>query len=107
MPLCHKRLSFRLQLNDVEARQLSYFFFFRSWFLFYFSEILIKALRSDEESFDSFGYLLPSISFSCTGIVRNTIAHNLAKHERHISDWSVWMEDIPSHLHNILLANYG
>ena len=74
------------------------FFFFRSWFLFYFSETLIKALRSDEESFDSFGHLLPSIknsidaldyiSFSCTGIVRNTIAHNLAKHERHISDCS-------------------
>ena len=35
----------------------------------------------------------------------NAIVHNLAKHERHVSDFSMWMKDVPSHFHSVLLTD--
>ena len=54
------------------------------------SEVVIKDLRSEDESFATFGHLLSSIKPT------NAIVHNLAKHEtkheRQVSDFSVWMK---------------
>ena len=35
----------------------------------------------------------------------NFVAHNIAKHARHVSEFTVWMEDVPPHLLAIILAN--
>lgn len=82
-------------------------------------ETIIKVLRSDEFCFASFGLLISSfknsidvfnyISFSHSrSKARNTfIAHNLVKYVRHFSGYLVWMEDILSHLCNVLLAEYN
>ena len=37
----------------------------------------------------------------------NRVAHNLAKHARHVKGLSVWVEDIPPHLYDVLFADPG
>ena len=68
------------------------------------SEVVISALRKEEESFSSFGHLISSIkhylhscnciSFSHTRRSGNSVAHSLAKLARHIDEFSVWMENV-------------
>lgn len=36
-----------------------------------------------------------------------TLAHNLAQYARHVRGFSVWTENIPSHLSHILFADHG
>ena len=36
----------------------------------------------------------------------NNVAHNLAKHARHVRGCSVWMEDVPPHLSHVLFADH-
>ena len=77
--------------------------------------MVITALRSKEESLSSFGHLISltkqsldafhSIIFSRTRKSRNSITHNLTKHARHVSDFSVWMKDVIPHLHHVLLTD--
>ena len=74
--------------------------------------MVIKALKNEEESSATFGHLISAtrptidafydISFSHTPRQGNIIAHNLARHIRHVSDYLLWMEDIPPHLQNVL-----
>ena len=81
------------------------------------SEVVIKALQSNEDSFASFGHLLSSlkntidafdfISLSHTHRAGNSIVRYLTKHARHVSSISTWMEGVPPHLFNVFLANYG
>ncbi|KAL0014626.1 hypothetical protein SO802_001695 [Lithocarpus litseifolius] len=81
------------------------------------SEAVIKCLISDDDSFSSFGHILVAakattetsccISFSHIRRLGNSVAHNLAKHARHVRGFSVWMEDIPPHLQAILSADNG
>ena len=80
------------------------------------SELVIKALKSNDESLSSFGHILASaksitdvnyISFSQTSRIGNAVAYILAKHARHVTGFKVWMKDVPSHLYSILLADYG
>ena len=80
------------------------------------SKVVIKALKRNDESLSSFGHILASaktltnvncISFSHTRRIGNAIAHNLAKHARHVIGFKVWMGDVPPRLHSILLADYG
>ena len=81
------------------------------------SEVVISALRKEEESFSSFGHLISSIkhylhscsciSFSHTCRSGNSVAHSLAKFAKHMVDLSVWMEDVPPQVHDVLLADYG
>ena len=81
------------------------------------SEVVIKALQSNEDSFASFGHLLSSlkntidafdfISFSHTRRAGNSIVYYLTKHARHVSGISTWMEGVPPHLFNVFLADYG
>ena len=33
--------------------------------------------------------------FQHVGRVGNTVAHNLARHARHVTGFSIWMEDVP------------
>ena len=80
------------------------------------SEVVIKALQCNEDSFVSFGHLLSSLKntidafnffFSHTHRTGNSIVHFLVKYARHVSDIFMWMEGVPPHLFNVLLTNYG
>ena len=81
------------------------------------SEVVINSLRSNEISFSSFGHLLEStksllgpmtgISFSHVRICGYRIAHNLARHARNVRGLSVWVEDVPPHLVDVLFAELG
>ena len=80
------------------------------------SDKVITALKRNDDSLSEFGHILASaksltdvncITFSHTRRIGNAIAHNLAKHARHVIGFKVWMEDVPSHLHSVLCVNYG
>ena len=81
------------------------------------SELIISALRSEEESFTSFDHLISSIkqslvifsciSFSHTRNTGNSLAHNLAQYARHIDTLTVWMEDVPPQLHHVFVTDFG
>ena len=80
------------------------------------SKLIILALRSKEESFTSFGYLICSIkqslgifsciSFSHTCRTGYSLAHTLTQYARHIDALTVWMEDVPPHLHHIIVTDF-
>ena len=77
-------------------------------------EIIIDALRSEYDSFASYGHLLAStksliasfdmFSFSHTRRQGSVVAHNLA---RHVSGLMVWMQEVPPHLHDAILVDWG
>ena len=81
------------------------------------SEVVINSLRSKEASFSSFGHLLESpksmlvssncITFSHVYRSGNKIVHNLARHARNVRDLSMWAEDVPPHLADVLFAEPG
>ena len=81
------------------------------------SEVVISALRSKEESLSSFGHLISSIkhylvSCNCVSFFHirrsgNSVAHFLAKHAKTIEGVSVWMEDVPPQIADVLLADLG
>nr|POE89523.1 hypothetical protein CFP56_55813 [Quercus suber] len=81
------------------------------------SAAVINTLQSTEPSLTSYGHLLDSAKstlvtskcIACTHIRRdgNKVAHNLAKHARHVRGLLVWVEDIPPHLHDVLFADPG
>ena len=79
------------------------------------SNMVINALKRNDDSLSSFGHILASaksltdincITFSHTRRIGNTVAHNLAKHARHVIGFKMWMEDVPPHLHSVLFADY-
>ncbi|KAL0007162.1 hypothetical protein SO802_008664 [Lithocarpus litseifolius] len=70
------------------------------------SETVIKALQDGSPSLAPFGLLLirdaqeAANFFTCISYVHvrrngNYVAHNLARYARHITGFSVWMEDVP------------
>ncbi|XP_030945809.1 uncharacterized protein LOC115970295 [Quercus lobata] len=80
------------------------------------SDVVINALKRNDESLSSFDHILASaksltdvncITFSHTHRIGNTVAHNQAKHARHVIGFKVWMEDVPPHLHSVLFIDYG
>ena len=80
------------------------------------SNVVINTLKRNDESLSSFGHILASaksltdvncITFSHTPRIGNTVAHNLAKHARHVIGFKVWIEDVPPHLHSVLFTDYG
>ncbi|KAL0002250.1 hypothetical protein SO802_016031 [Lithocarpus litseifolius] len=80
------------------------------------SELIIKALRNKEATLAPFGHILDAaknstdvncISFSHIRRLGNAVAHNLAKHARHVAGLKVWMEDVPPHLYSVLLTDHG
>ena len=80
------------------------------------SELIIKALKNEEDSLAPFCHILAaaksSIDVSCISFFHihrlgNFVAHNLAKHARHVAGLQVWMEDVPPHLYFVLLTDHG
>ena len=81
------------------------------------SEVVVNSLRSNEISFSSFGHLLESaksllglmngISFSHVRRCGNKIAHNLTRHVRNVRGLSMWVEDVPPHLVDVIFAEPG
>ena len=66
------------------------------------SKLIIKALQNKEDSLAPFGHILAAtkttIDFNCILFshickLGNSVAHNLAKHARHVAGLKVWMED--------------
>ena len=78
------------------------------------SKVVIKAMRSEEESLSTYGHMIAavrqimdgfnSLSFTHTRRQGNNLAHNLA---RHVSGYPVWMENVPPQLQNVLQADFG
>ena len=81
------------------------------------SEVVISALRSEEDSFSSFGHLISSIkhylvSCNCVSFFHicrsgNSVAHFLAKHTKSIDGVFMWMEDVPPQVADVLLTDFG
>ncbi|KAK9998542.1 hypothetical protein SO802_018145 [Lithocarpus litseifolius] len=80
-------------------------------------EAVINSLRSAEASLTTYGHLLESakstlvtsncIAFSHIRRSGNRVAHNLAKHAKHVRGLSVWVENIPPNLYDVLFADPG
>ena len=78
---------------------------------------ITRALQREGPSFACFGQLIEDTqdlfglfnSCSVTHVRRkgNFLAHNLARHGRHISGLLIWMEKVPPQLNNVLIADYG
>ncbi|XP_075633501.1 uncharacterized protein LOC142605960 [Castanea sativa] len=78
------------------------------------SEIIIKALSSENDSFFSYGHLIveakfysayfSSFQFSHIHRYGNTIAHKLAKHD---NNFQVLMENVPQHINSVFLTDFG
>ena len=78
---------------------------------------VINTLNLEEMSLFTYGHILSSVksmlvasscvSFSHVRRSGNSVAHNLAKHARHVRGFSVWTEDVPPHLNSVFLANHG
>ena len=47
------------------------------------------------------------VSFSHVRRSGNKIAHNLARHSKNVRGLSVWVEDVPPHLVDVLFAEPG
>ena len=69
------------------------------------SKITIDALAGENSSLAEYGHLVDEakelakdfmyIEFSHVLRQKNSAAHNIARHARHVSEYSVWMEDVP------------
>ena len=79
------------------------------------SEVLIKSLVNGNNSLAHCGHLLEDIhvlmarfsSFRLSHVRRhcNSLAHALARRASSTSDLSIWMEEIPSDLNSVYLAD--
>ena len=79
------------------------------------SEIIITALMDKHYPLTTYGLILQEanlLSMSFTKLhyshIRregNMVAHNLARYARNVSDYVVWMEDAPPHIHNVIQAD--
>ena len=118
--LKHIQLPYSLDLVEAMAAARAIYFTaelgFSSYVLEGDSELIIKALKNEEDSLAPFGHILAAaktstdvsgISFSHIRRLGNSVAHNLAKHARHAAGLKVWMEDVPPHLYSVLLTDHG
>ena len=79
------------------------------------SKIAIDAMRSGLPSLAVYGHLLEEVKFLVSGFAAiefsfvprqcNTLAHNIARHARHVNEYTVWMEDVPPLLSDVILAS--
>jgi len=70
------------------------------------SSIVIRGLTDQVPSFAPFGFLikeaidlanqLTNVKFQHVGQEGNSVAHNLVRHARHVTGFSILMEDVPS-----------
>ena len=76
------------------------------------SKITIDALVGDNMEHAEFGNLIEEakwlssqfgeVSYSHVKRQGNYAAHNSARHARHVSEFTVWMEDVPPHLSTVI-----
>ena len=79
------------------------------------SKIAIDAMHSSLPSLAVYGHLLEEVKFLVRDFAvvefsfvprqHNTLAHNIARHARHVSEYTVWMEDVPPLLSDVILAS--
>ena len=72
------------------------------------SKITIDGLMGEDSSLAEYGHLideakeiakkLVEVEFNHVQRQANNVAHNIARHARHVSKFSVWMEDVHPHL---------
>ena len=70
------------------------------------------ALLCESPSLTDYGHLVDeakelakdfsNIEFSHALRWGNSLAHNIARHARHVSEFMVWMEDVPPHLVSVI-----
>ncbi|KAK9987896.1 hypothetical protein SO802_028135 [Lithocarpus litseifolius] len=76
---------------------------------------VIKALTDPSPSLASYGLLiqeaqqlatqLHGVCFQHVGREGNKVAHNLARHARHVTGFEIWMEDVPFHCLDVYQAD--
>ena len=79
------------------------------------SKHTIESLKGDDESLADIGHLIEEakqygrqfnvIQYRHVKRECNKASHNIARHARHVSEFSVWMEDVPPHLFAVIQAN--
>ena len=79
------------------------------------SKITMDALANENPCLTKYGHLIDEakelakdftyIEFSHVLRQQNSVAHNLARHARHVSEYSVWMKDVHPHLFSIIQAD--
>jgi len=79
------------------------------------SKITMDALAGENSSLAEYGHLVDEanelakdfayIEFRHVLRQKNSAAHNIARHARHVSEYSVWMEDIPPHLFSVIQSD--
>ena len=77
-------------------------------------EIINRVIQAEEQSLASYGNLIEEIKLNAESFLsfrishirrnRNSVAHSLARHARHVSGLVVWMEEVPSHILPALLT---
>ena len=76
------------------------------------SKHTIESLKCEDVSLVDIGHLIEEVKlYGCQFDVieyrhvkreGNKATHNIARHARHVSEFSVWMEDVPSHLFAVI-----
>ena len=79
------------------------------------SKIVIDGLKSTYSFLNKYGHLLveakevadqmDAVEFQHVPRQANKSAHNIARHARHVSEFTGWMEDVPSHLVSVIQAD--
>ena len=79
------------------------------------SKITMDALAGENLSLAEYGHLVGEakelakdfayIEFYHVLRQKNSAAHNIARHARHVNEYSVWMEDVPPHLFSLIQAD--
>ena len=79
------------------------------------SKITMDALASENPSLMEFGHLIDEakelakdftyIEFSNVLRQKNSAAHNIVRHARHVNEYLVWMEDVSPHLFSVIQAS--
>ena len=79
------------------------------------SKIVIDGLKITYSFLNEHGHLLveakevvdqmDAVEFQHVPRQANKSAHNIAKHARHVSEFTVWMEDVSSHLVFVIQAD--
>ena len=112
-------LSFSVAAVEVlaakKALQLAKDLGFHSIILEGDSKMAIDGLLSKNSSLNEYGHLLSEakevanqmdlVEFQFVPRQANKATHNIARHARHVSEFTVWMEDVPPHLVSVIQAD--
>ena len=79
------------------------------------SKITIDGLMGEDSSLAEYGHLIDEakeiakklieVEFNHVQRQANNVAHNIARHARHVSKFLVWMEDVHPHLFSVIQVN--